>query len=143
MSKNKSSMLLAGMLGALAGAVGGLLLAPKSGKETRKDIAKLASEISMRIKMETSESKARIKDIFGKASEDAMDKYNEVKNTVVGKVASLKTAGEEIDRDKYGKIVDTVISDFKDDFANTKSGAEKIAMYLKKDWEKVKKALIA
>lgn len=136
-------MLLAGLLGALAGAVGGLLLAPKSGKETRKDIAKLASEISMRIKMETSETKARIKDIFGKASEDAMDKYNEVKNTVVGKVASLKTAGEEIDKDKYGKIVDTVISDFKDDFANTKSGAEKIAMYLKKDWEKVKKALVA
>ena len=141
MSKHKGGFFIAGLVGALAGAIGGLLLAPKSGKETRKDIAKLASDIAKRIKTETSETKERVKDVFGKASEDTVDKYNEIKNAVIGKVASLRTAGEELDKDKYGKVVEGVVSDFKDDFKNTKTGAEKIVGYLKKDWERMKKAL--
>jgi gas vesicle protein len=141
MSKNKSGFFLAGIIGALAGAVGGILLAPKSGKETRKDIAKLASEIAKRIKTETSETKERVKDVFGKASEDTVDKYNEIKNAVIGKVASIRTAGEELDKEKYGKVVENVVADFKDDFKSTKTGAEKIIGYLKKDWERMKKAL--
>jgi gas vesicle protein len=142
MSKNNGGMLFAGIIGALAGALGGLLLAPQSGRDTRRKIAKLAAEISDKIKTETNETKDRVKDIYGKFSNEAFEKYNEIKNTVVGKVASLKTAGEEIDKDKYGTVVDSVIADFKADFAETKSGAEKIAAYLKKDWEKVKKALV-
>ena len=141
MSKNKGGFFLAGLVGALAGAVGGLLLAPKSGKETRKDIARLATDISKKIKTETNETKERVRDVFGKVTEDATDKYNEVKNAVVGKVASLKTAGEELDKDKYGKVVEGVVSEFKDDFKATKSGAEKIIGYFKKDWERMKKAL--
>ncbi|MFZ2153420.1 MAG: YtxH domain-containing protein [Microgenomates group bacterium] len=141
MSKNKSGFFLAGLIGALAGAVGGLLLAPKSGKETRQDIARLAADISKRIKTETNETKERVKDVFGKATEEATDKYNQVKNAVVGKVATLRTAGENIDKDKYAKVVDDVVAEFKDDFRSSKSGAEKIVGYLKKDWEKLKKAL--
>jgi uncharacterized protein YpuA (DUF1002 family) len=56
-------------------------------------------------------------------------------------VASIKATGAEIDKDKYTKVVDEVVSDFKTDLASTKTGAEKISMYLKKDWDKVKKAL--
>ena len=141
MSKNKGGFFLAGVIGALAGAIGGMLLAPKSGKETRKDIAKLASDISKKIRTETNETKERVKDVFGKVTEEATDKYNEVKNAVVGKVASLRTAGEEMDKDKYGKVVEGVVADFKDDFKATKEGAGKIVNYLKKDWEKLKKAL--
>jgi len=141
MSKNGGKMLFAGVVGALAGVLGGLLLAPQSGRETRRKIAKLAAEISNKIKTETTETKERVKDIYGKFSNEAFEKYNNVKNSVVGKVASLKTAGEEIDRDKYAKVVDGVIAEFKTDFEGTKTGAEKIGDYLKKDWEKVKKAL--
>ena len=142
MLKNGGKMLFAGVVGALAGVLGGLLLAPQSGRETRRKIAKLAAEISNKIKTETTETKERVKDIYGKFSNEAFEKYNNVKNTVVGKVASLKTAGEEIDKDKYAKVVDGVIEDFKSDFEGTKTGAEKIGTYLKKDWEKVKKALV-
>jgi gas vesicle protein len=141
MSKSKGNFFLAGLIGALAGAVGGLLLAPKSGKETRKDIVNLAADISKKIKTETSETKARVKDVFGKVTDDATEKYNEIKNSVVGKLAAVKTAGENIDKEKYSKVVDEVVSDFKDDLSATKSGAEKLMAYLKKDWEKVKKAL--
>lgn len=143
MSQNKSGFFLAGVIGALAGAVGGLLLAPQSGEATRKKIAKLAANIAKAIRTETDETKERVKDIYGKFTNEAFEKYNKVKDSVVGKVASIKTAGEELDKEKYGKVVDDVIADFKQDFVETKAGVEKIGNYLKKDWEKVKKALVA
>lgn len=141
MSKNKGGFFLAGLLGAVAGAVGGLLLAPKSGQETRQDIVKLANRISKNIKTETDETAKRVRDIYGKATEEAVVKYNNVKNTVVGKVAALKTAGNEINKEKYSKVVEDVVGEFKSDFSATKTGALKLTEYLKKDWEKVKKAL--
>lgn len=141
MSKNTGKFFLAGILGAVAGAVGGMLLAPKSGKETRADIAKLALEISNNIKTEADETKERVSDIFGKANDEATRKYKEIRSAVVGKVATIKTAGQEIDKEKYAKVVDEVVADFKNDLETTKDGATKLAKYFKKDWEKLKKAL--
>ncbi len=141
MSNNKSNFFLAGILGAAAGIIGGLLMAPQSGKETRKAISLLASELSKKIQTTVDETEDRVKDVYGKMSNEAMDKYNQVKNTVVSKVASLKTTGNEINKEKYSKVVDEVIADFKSDFESTKDGAAKLATYLKKDWEKVKKVL--
>lgn len=135
-------MFFAGVIGAVAGALGGLLLAPKSGSETRKDIVKLATKISKNITNEATETSKQIKDVFGKVTDEATDKYNQIRSSVAGKVAALKTAGEEIDSVKYNKVVDEVISEFKSDFKATKTGAVKIAEYLKKDWTKVKKALV-
>ncbi|MCX6726651.1 MAG: YtxH domain-containing protein [Candidatus Shapirobacteria bacterium] len=135
------NVFLAGLFGAAAGAVGGLLLAPKSGKETREQISKMAADLAKSVKTEVKESQARLKDIYGETTEEAKRKYEEVRNTLMGKVALLKTTGKEIDRDKYVKVVDDVVADFKTDMVSTKDGAEKLAKYLKKDWEKVKKAL--
>lgn len=134
--------MLAGLIGAVAGVVGGLLLAPKSGRETREDIAQLAAEIIKKLKMQAADTRDRVKDIYGKISDEAMDKYNQVKNTVAGKVAALRTAGEEISKEKYSKVVEEVVADFKADFEGSKNGAVKLVNYLKKDWEKVKKALV-
>ena len=141
MSKSTGKFFLAGMLGAIAGAIGGLLMAPQSGQETREAIVNLATELSKKMKTETTETKTRVKEIFGKATEDATMKYDEIKNSVVGKVAAVKTAGEEINKEKYAKIVDDVVAEFKGDLDATKTGAAKIATYLKKDWDKMKKAL--
>ncbi|KKQ91262.1 MAG: hypothetical protein UT14_C0018G0017 [Candidatus Shapirobacteria bacterium GW2011_GWE1_38_92] len=54
---------------------------------------------------------------------------------------SLKNAGNNIDKDKYGEVVDQVVDGFKDDFKATKAGAKKMAKLLKNDWNKVKSAL--
>lgn len=142
MAKSTGKFFLAGIIGAVAGAVGGLLMAPKSGKETREDIMNLAMELSKTIKTETVETKARVKEVFGKVTEEAIMKYDEIKNSVVGKVAAVKTAGEEINKEKYSKIVDDVVAEFKGDLDATKTGATKITTYFKKDWEKMKKALV-
>ena len=39
------------------------------------------------------------------------------------------------------EVVDEVIPDCKSDINTTKDGFEKLAKYLKKDWEKIKKTL--
>lgn len=132
---------LAGMLGAVAGAVGGLLLAPQSGKKTRREIVELANEIALKIKTKADDTRIQVKDIYGKYTEEGKAKYLEIKDAVVAKVATIKTAGEEIDREKYGKVVEDVVADFKEDLEATKSGSTKIINYLKKDWEKIKKAI--
>lgn len=132
---------LAGMLGAVAGAVGGLLLAPQSGKKTRREIVELANEIALKVKTKADDTRNQVKDIYGKYTEEGKAKYLEIKDAVVAKVATIKTAGEEIDREKYGKVVEDVVADFKEDLEATKSGSTKIINYLKKDWEKIKKAI--
>jgi gas vesicle protein len=140
--KNKGGkFILAGAIGAIVGAVSGLLLAPKSGKETRADIVNLAKKIQTDIKTGTVETKARVKEVFGNASAEAVAKFEKIKKAVVDKIASAKTAGKEIDKESYSMIVEDVISEFKDDFAQTKDGVKKMAKMLKKDWEKIKKSL--
>jgi len=142
MAKNGGKFFLAGVIGALAGAVGGLLLAPQSGKKTRQDIADLALEIGKKVKNKTDETREQVKDIYGKYTEEGKEKYLEIKGAVVSKIAAVKTAGEMIDKEKYGQVVEKVVSEFKDDLATTKNGGTKIINYLKKDWEKIKKALV-
>jgi len=141
MTNKKGKFFLAGLFGALAGAVGGLLLAPQSGAETREDIVKLTNEIAGKVKSRVDETTERVKDVFGKYTEEGKEKYLEIKDKVVSKVATVKSAGENIDKNKYGQVIEDVVAEFKDDLSATKNGAGKISKYLKKDWEKFKKAL--
>ena len=143
MSKSTSKFFLAGLLGAVAGAVGGLLFAPKSGEETRGDILKLTNKLAKAIKTEAENTEEKVAEVFGEASKAAKDKYNEISGKVMEKVAAVKSAGQEINKEKYGMIVEDVVSEFKDDFDATKNGATKLANQLKKDWLKIKKALAA
>lgn len=128
-------------MAAAVGAVGALLLAPKSGKDLRGDIAKLAVKITNAIKTETNVTKKRVEAIFGKASDEAVAKYKEIRDAVTAKVASLKTTGQELDKEKYAKVVDEVVTSFKTDLLGAKGSVKKLSHYLKKDWLKVKKVI--
>ena len=123
-NENKgSNSLLIGFLGLVAGTIGGILLAPMAGKETREELVK------------------KIRDIFGIYSTEYKDKFEMVRNAVEKRLLALKKAGTTIDSEKYMTVVDEVVTDFKSDINTTKDGFEKLSRYLKKDWDKVKKAL--
>ena len=49
---------------------------------------------------------------------------------------------DEIDKEKYSMIVEDVVIDFKEDLKATKDGAKKLVVQMKRDWEKIKKALV-
>ncbi|GAB5538351.1 MAG: hypothetical protein Salg2KO_04540 [Salibacteraceae bacterium] len=59
---NTGKILLAGIVGAAAGATAGLLLAPESGKKTRKKMAKTADELKSSVAEFVEDSKEIIKD---------------------------------------------------------------------------------
>ena len=133
---------LATLIGAAAGVVGGLLLAPQSGKKTRQDLKKIAMKLGKEVQGTVKDTKEKVKDVFGKVNDDVMLKYKKIKSAAVNKVAEVKAAGKAIDKDKYEEIVSKVVGEYKDDFKETKDGAMKMVKQLKKDWLKVKKALV-
>jgi len=138
----KGNMFLTGLFGTLLGAIGGLLLAPQSGKKTREEIKKMLLKLNKEVETGVKDTKEKVIEVFGNASDEAVKKYKEIKTAVVNKVAEVKTAGKEIDKEKYSMIVEDVVLDFKEDLKATKNGAVKLVALLKKDWEKIKKALV-
>lgn len=118
-----SNSLLIGFLGLVAGTIGGILLAPMSGKESREELVK------------------KIRDIFGIYSTEYKDKFEKVRDVLEKRLIALKKTGAQIDSEKYMMVVDEVVTDFKSDINTTKDGFEKLSRYLKKDWEKVRKAI--
>lgn len=138
----KGSFFLTGLLAAVAGAVGGLLLAPQSGKKTREDIKKILTQLTKEVQTGVKDTKEKVMEVFGEATDEAMEKYKEIKTSVMEKVAEVKTAGKDIDKDKYAMIVEDVVEEYKSDLKATKNGAMKLISQLKKDWEKVKKVLV-
>ena len=138
----KGKVFLTGLVGTLVGAVGGLLFAPQSGKKTRDEIKKRLTKLNKEVETGVKDTKEKVVEIFGNASEEAVAKYKEIKSTVMNKVAEVTTAGKEIDKEKYSTIVEDVVQDFKEDLKATKDGAAKLMSQLKKDWAKIKKALV-
>jgi len=72
-------MKLSFLKGVLFGVVAGILLAPKSGRETREEIKKIYAEITDRI----TEELARLKEV-------TRDAYNEVVHSVVNAYVQAK-----------------------------------------------------
>lgn len=138
----KGSIFLTGLFGTLIGAIGGLLLAPQSGKKTREEIKKIIFKLNKEVETGVKDTKDKVIDIFGNASDEAVAKYKEIKSSVMNRIAEVKTAGKEIDKEKYSTIVEDVVKDFKDDLKSTKNGTVKLITLLKKDWEKIRKALV-
>ncbi len=115
----KKSFLKGAVLGAIGGAISGILLAPKSGKQTREDIKKLAE------------------DLGDKAEEVYLNAQKELKT----KIENIKKAGEQIDEEKYKVLVSEVVRNLRTNQEITEKSAEKLGILLRNDWELVKKQL--
>ncbi|MBU1119954.1 YtxH domain-containing protein [Patescibacteria group bacterium] len=117
MDGDKAFSFLKGLfLGAIAGAAAGILLAPKSGKETQEDLKKLAKEYT----------------------EKAVDMYEATKKILEKKLDALKKAGSKIDESKYMGLVTEVVEEIKKDGSVTAEAAKKLGNQLRGDWDIVK-----
>jgi gas vesicle protein len=121
MSKELNSFLKGLATGVVAGAVAGILLAPKSGKETREDIKKFAGEVK----------------------EKALDTYQKAEKSLQRKVKSLKALGKKIDEKKYAQLVDEIVDEYKSKEVLNSEAAKSLGKQLKADWGKIRKALTA
>ena len=119
MDNNTRSFFSGLVFGIVAGAVAGILLAPKSGEETREDLKKFALELG----------------------EKATQQYNNAKAEIQKRVIKLKASGKKIDFDIYKKLVNEVVEGFKKDGAVTADVAKRLGKQLGGDWEVVKTSL--
>ena len=119
MSKETESFIKGLAIGAISGAVAGILFAPKAGAETRKDIQDFAENVK----------------------DKAVDTYSEARKKVEKKVKSMKALGEKIDEKKYSAIVNEIVDEYKSKDILSSDSAKKLGTQLKKDWTTVKKAI--
>lgn len=76
----KAKDVLAGVaIGAIAGAVAGILFAPKSGKETRADIKNYLTEMKDKIAKELANAKDFSKETYGKVVKKVVGSYQDAK----------------------------------------------------------------
>lgn len=109
------------LIGAAAGVVTGLLTAPKSGKETRKDIKNKAGELKGTAERKlkeahkeldklSNEAKDKAKELQGKAKEE-MNAYahraDDLKERVKGAITSIKSGDDDNDE----ATIDQLLSD--------------------------------
>lgn len=87
----KGKLALGALIGAAAGFVTGVLLAPKSGKETRKDI----KDGALKAKDAAVEKAEELKGKATQVAEDVTKKANTVKGDVTEKAEELKSRVEQ------------------------------------------------
>ncbi|MBP6962552.1 YtxH domain-containing protein [Candidatus Saccharibacteria bacterium] len=109
--QEKKGLALGAVFGAIAGVVAGILFAPKSGKETRKDIKvatvktiNKAKEEAEKLHEEVSELiqklEAKLKDLKGKTSQSAKEHIEDGKKTVSNLKIAIKSFKEGASDDK-------------------------------------------
>jgi gas vesicle protein len=87
---NDQKVIIGFLCGAAAGALAGLLLAPRSGEETRKKIAEKAGELKEDLSNQLTQS-------FGRIQEQVSSSLGINKNGVSAEAAARKVASETID----------------------------------------------
>ncbi|MDY0097015.1 MAG: YtxH domain-containing protein [Candidatus Dojkabacteria bacterium] len=108
------------LFGAVIGTAAGLLLAPKSGAETREDIKKFSTDIQ----------------------DKAQDLYLSSRKEVEKRIRALKVAGKKLDLDAYKQLVSKVVDELKNDSDVAASTAKKIGEQLTDDWNELKSAVV-
>ncbi|MEN9328716.1 MAG: YtxH-like protein [Candidatus Parcubacteria bacterium] len=105
-------------IGAVAGVLTGLLVAPKAGKKTREELAKKLKQL--RKSVEDGELPERVKEVFGDVSDESIRLYKNAKKNLIKKLDEIS---DDIDFEKYKKIVTDVISGLSD---GAKTSGEKL-----------------
>lgn len=85
----KNSVMVGTIVGAAVGAVGALLLAPKSGTELRKDISSACDSITSKTKAKAEDVTRRTVDVaksIGNHASELMDKTKEVSQSAVSDI---------------------------------------------------------
>ncbi|MCC0634106.1 YtxH domain-containing protein [Clostridioides sp. ZZV15-6388] len=92
------------VLGAVTGAVGGVLLAPKSGKETREDIKGASQQIADKINMKTVDAKCKISEKL----EDRKGNFIESKQKIRNYIDNKKRVEDSSEEDRVIDIIEPV-----------------------------------
>lgn len=136
MAKDNNSgkkLALGAAIGVVAGFVTGILTAPKSGKETRKDIKKTANNVKREAEKKLKELSAELTDLIGKGQKLAKEQGGKAK---AGLDKALEQAQEAQQKVKIVisalKSGETDEPELKKAIAEAKSARDELVKYFKK-----------
>lgn len=138
MADKKSKFGLGLIVGVIGGALAGIFLSPKSGRENREAVSKKINELKEA--MDKGELQEKVKEIFGDVSDRSVKFYNEARDEVMSRLDTLRDRAEDIDRDKYIKLVNQSIDDLKEKNKLPGDKLKKIKDYFIADWNKLTKS---
>ncbi len=127
MSENNSDLLKGLFIGGLIGMALGLLFAPKSGKETREDIAHKANDVMAKAKEEYEKAAEKTKTIYESSLNDLKNlnvRAKEKAGELESKVSELAQQGVESiqgNKNRLQKAMDAGINAYKEE-----TGREKV-----------------
>lgn len=136
---DNGSLPLLGLGVAMAiGAAMGLMFAPKSGEEMRKDTADKAMEIAKKFKKTRAEVTAMVEAIFGEVSEELEKNYIEIRGNILAMIDDIKEKGE-LTRKNYDEAVDKTVRQFSKGKKWSKETVNKLKKSLDDEWKDISK----
>lgn len=135
MEEKKSKFGLGVIIGAIGGVLAGAFLAPKSGKQMRKAAVRRARQLYRLIEEGKVEDKVR--EIYGEITAELKDLYQKVRNEVLKNLEEIKDTVEDIDREKYVKIVEDAALKVGQEAKKDMKNVDKLKKHLISEWKKV------
>ncbi|MBU3090957.1 YtxH domain-containing protein [Clostridium sp. CF011] len=117
--KAAKKILIGTAAGSLSGLLGGLLFSPKSGKETREDIARSSKELTRTINNKVSDAKDSVTDAKIKIKQKSADLKESLNSKVSDAKDSVTDAKFKVSQYLNEKKTSKVISETKDDMTIT------------------------
>lgn len=140
-NQEKSSKFGLGMIvGLISGALAGLFLAPKSGRRLRANVLKKARQI--RKQLEDTNVDEVINEIFENVSEQSRTLFFQIKDTISVQLAELQESVENIDKEKYLRVVRSVLDQFREKKELTEDQIERVKRHLEEDFVKLNQKLV-
>jgi len=133
--KKSSKLGLGVLIGTIIGGITALFLSPNTGEENRKIAGEKIKELEDLLKEKEIDKK--VKEIFGNVTHEAEELFIKTKKAVIKELAVLKDKLEDVDKGKYVKIVEKVITDLKKNPNHSLKDLEKLRDYLVGDWKKI------
>lgn len=121
------------IFGALLGGVAAFFLSPKSGKENREMVQQKMQEFQKWL--DEAKIKERVEKIYGEVSTDMVQFYGKVSKELSLKIEDVKKTVDEIDYDKYKKLIEEAIATAKKEVKTTSEEVEKLRAHLQNEWK--------
>ena len=120
------------LIGTVLGGLAAFFFSPKSGKENREALVAKIRQIQKFLR--DAQIAERVKEIYGETSEEAVKLYKKVSKELAVKLEDVKERWEEIDTERYIKIVNEVVDKAAKDLKVAAETAGRLKDYLVKVW---------
>lgn len=135
-TKKSSKFGLGLLLGTVIGGITALFFSPNTGEENREIVAKKIQDL--RKLMEEKEVDKKVMEIFGEVSDEAKALFLKAKEELIAGLATLKESVENIDREKYIKVVEDVMKKVQKETKREVKQLEKLKNHLLEEWNKLR-----